>query len=296
MITHDEHVALERRARQIRVTLFRMMGAGKAHHFGGSLSCVEILTALYFYKMHYPAGEPLHADRDRLILSKGHAVPTQYACLAMLGVLSLDELYSLKSLGSRLQGHPDVRKTPGLEAPTGSLGQGLSFANGLALAERLDHAAKHSHHAYRIYVLLGDGELNEGQVWEAAMTSAHYRLDNLTAIVDRNALQAQGHTEEMMALEPVAAKWQAFGWHALECDGHDLKALCTALHEAASTRGQPSVVIAHTVKGKGVSFLEGRYQCHNAALSPDEVARALAELRAEQEEVVTTDGTDRTDG
>jgi len=274
MLTHDQCLALERRARQIRVTLMRMMGSGKAHHFGGSLSCVEILTALYFYKMHYAEGEPGHADRDRLILSKGHSVPTQYACLAALGVLSPDEIPSLKTLGSRLQGHPDVRKTPGLEAPTGSLGQGLSFANGLALAARLDKAP------HRVYVLLGDGELDEGQVWEAAMTSAHYHLDNLTAIVDRNALQAQGGTEAMKPLESIPAKWAAFGWHALECDGHDLKALCAALDEAASTRGRPSVLIARTVKGKGVSFLEGRVQYHNATLSHDEVARALAELGA----------------
>lgn len=274
MISHDEYSALERRAKLIRVALIRMMGAGKAHHFGGSLSCVEILTALYFHKMHYPAGEPGHADRDRLILSKGHAVPTQYACLAMLGVVPLDEIYSLKSLGSRLQGHPDVRKTPGLEAPTGSLGQGLSFANGLALAARLDRVP------HRVYVLLGDGELDEGQVWEAAMTSAHYHLDNLTAVVDRNGLQAQGPTEALKHLESIPAKWGAFGWHVLECDGHDLKALCQALDEAASVRGQPSVVIARTVKGKGVSFLEHRYQYHNAPLSADEVARAMEELRA----------------
>ncbi len=281
MISHDEYLALDRRARQIRITLLRMMGSGKAHHFGGSLSCVEIFTALYFHKMHYPAGNPEHPGRDRLILSKGHAVPTQYACLAMLGVVSLDELYSLKTLGSRLQGHPDVRKTPGLEAPTGSLGQGLSFANGLALAERLDHATKHPHHAYRIYVLLGDGELNEGQVWEAAMTSAHYHLDNLTAIVDRNALQAQGGTEDLMAVEPVAAKWAAFGWNVSEVDGHDLNALCSALDTAASTRGAPSAIVARTVKGKGISFLEGRFQYHNAALTPEEYARAIAELESE---------------
>ena len=281
MLTQPECLALERRAKEIRIALFRMMGAGKAHHFGGSLSCVEILTALYFHNMHYAAGEPGHDDRDRLILSKGHAVPTQYACLAMLGVVSLDEIPSLKTLGSRLQGHPDVRKTPGLEAPTGSLGQGLSFANGLALAARLDGAP------YRVYVLLGDGELDEGQVWEAAMTTAHYRLDNLTAIVDRNGLQAQGATEAMKPLESIRAKWAAFGWNVLECDGHDLRALCDTLDAAVSARGQPSVLIARTVKGKGVSFLENRYQYHNAQLTPDDVSRALAELRAEGDELTT---------
>ncbi len=278
MINQADCAALVRRAREIRLTLLRMMGAGKAHHFGGSLSCVEILVALYFYKMHYEQGEPGHGDRDRLILSKGHAVPTQYACLAALGVLKPEEIPSLKTLGSRLQGHPDVRKTPGLEAPTGSLGQGLSFANGLALAARLDKAP------HRIYVLLGDGELDEGQVWEAAMTAAHHRLDNLTAIVDRNGLQAQGATEAMKRLDSLPAKWEAFGWRVLECDGHDLKALCTALDEAASTRGQPSVVLARTVKGKGVSFLEGRYQYHNASLSAEEVARAFEELGQESME------------
>jgi len=273
MITEDRELPLARRAREIRLTLLRMMGSGKAHHFGGSLSCVEILTALYFYKMHYEEGEPGHDDRDRLILSKGHSVPTQYACLAALGVLKPEEVPSLKTLGSRLQGHPDVRKTPGLEAPTGSLGQGLSFANGLALAARLDGAA------HRVYVLLGDGELDEGQVWEAAMTAGQYRLDNLTAIVDRNGLQAQGATEAMKRLDSLPAKWEAFGWRVLECDGHDLKALCLALDEAAATHGQPSVIIARTVKGKGVSFLEGRVQYHNAPLSADEVARALEELK-----------------
>ena len=185
MLTEDQLSALQRYAKEIRIALIKMMGAGKAHHFGGSLSAVEILVALYFYKMHYEHGDPGHADRDRVLLSKGHGVPTQYACLAMLGVLGHDELPTLKTLGSRLQGHPDVRKTPGLEAPTGSLGQGLSFANGLALAARLDGQS------HRVYVLLGDGELDEGQVWEAAMTSAHYRLDHLTALIDRNDLQAQ---------------------------------------------------------------------------------------------------------
>ena len=269
-------IRLERRAHQVRIALVRMMGAGKAHHFGGSLSAVDILTALYFHAMHYVPGEPLHADRDRLLLSKGHAVPAQYVCLAMLGVLSEAELATLKTLGSRLQGHPDVRKTPGLEGPTGSLGQGLSFANGLAMAARLD-ASPH-----RVYVMLGDGELNEGQVWEAAMTAAHYRLDSLTAIVDRNGLQAQGRTEDLKGLEPLGAKWAAFGWGVLEVDGHNVQAICQALDEAASVRGRPTVLIAHTVKGKGVSFLEGRYQYHNAPLTPDELSRALAELEAEE--------------
>ena len=272
MLTENQLAALQRRAREIRLALLRMMGAGKAHHFGGSLSSVEILTALYFYKMHYEHGDPGHADRDRVLLSKGHGVPTQYVCLAMLGVLGEDELPTLKTLGSRLQGHPDIRKTPGLEAPTGSLGQGLSFANGLAMAARLDGQS------HRVYVLLGDGELNEGQVWEAAMTTAHQRLDNLTAIVDRNDLQAQGATEDRKRLEPLAAKWAAFGWHVLEADGHDIRALCHALDRATEVRGQPSVLIARTVKGKGVSFLEGRFQYHNAPLTPEELHRAIAEL------------------
>jgi len=276
MLTEDQLAALQRRAREIRIALLRMMGAGKAHHFGGSLSAVEILVALYFYKMHYEHGDPGHADRDRVLLSKGHGVPTQYVCLAMLGVIGHDELPTLKTLGSRLQGHPDIRKTPGLEAPTGSLGQGLSFANGLALAARLDGSP------HRVYVLLGDGELNEGQVWEAAMTSAHYRLDNLTALIDRNDLQAQGATEDRKRLEPLAAKWAAFGWHVLEVDGHDLRALCETLDQATEVRGRPTAIIARTVKGKGVSFLEGRFQYHNASLKPDELARALAELEEEK--------------
>jgi len=276
MLSREQELALRRRAHAIRVALVRMMGADKAHHFGGSLSIVEIMAALYFHRMHYVAGEPQHPDRDRCLLSKGHGVPTQYVCLAMLGVLDEDELGSLKKFGSRLQGHPDIRKCPGLEAPTGSLGQGLSFANGLAFAARVDKAA------YRVYVVLGDGELDEGQIWEAAMTAAHYGLDTLTAIVDRNDLQAQGATESMKRLDSIPDKWRAFGWHVVEIDGHDIRAVCDALDEAASTRGKPTVLIARTVKGKGVSFLEGQFQYHNAPLTAEESARALAELKAQK--------------
>jgi transketolase len=260
-------------ARQMRYEIVKMMGSGKAHHFGGSLSEVEIVTALYFYKMRYHPSDPHWPDRDRFIMSKGHSVPAQYVALAMLGVFPRDYLTTFKTLGACLQGHPCM-KTPGIEACTGSLGQGLSYANGVALGARL--AKKHFH----VYVLLGDGELDEGQVWEAAMTAATRKLDNLTAIVDRNHLASQGPTEAAKALAPLTAKWEAFGWYALEINGHDMVEVCDALDEATANKGKPTVIIANTVKGRGVSFIEGQYRFHNNALTSDEYAIAIRELEA----------------
>jgi transketolase len=265
---------LERVAAEMRLLMVRAMGPGQFHHFGGSLSAVDILVALYFHKLRLHADDPAWPERDRFVLSKGHSVPAVYVCLARCGFFPESELATLKRLGSPLQGHPDMRKTRGLEANTGSLGMGLSVANGLALAARVTGLG------YRVYTLLGDGECQEGQVWEAAMTAAHHRLGNLTALVDRNGLQAMGRTEDQMQVEPLLAKWQSFGWHALETDGHDLRAICEALDAAEMVEGCPSVIVAHTVKGKGVSFMRGQVGFHNLAITEEQFRVAEAELEA----------------
>jgi transketolase len=266
---------LEHLAWTIRKKLIEMFSYGKAHHFGGSLSCVEIMTALFFYKMRYTREVIENSNRDRFVMSKGHSVPTQYVILSMLGVITEEELFTIKRIGSRLQGHPDIRKTPGLEAPTGSLGQGLSFANGMALAGRLDGRE------YNVYVVLGDGELQEGQVWEAAMTTSHYRLTNVCAIVDRNRYQSQGEVDKLKRIEPVSAKWESFGWEACEVDGHNMIELCQALDRMKQGRNKPLMIVANTVKGKGVSFLEGTYKYHNYSLTEEEYEAAVVEIERE---------------
>lgn len=250
------------------------MGPGQFHHFGGSLSAADLVVALYFHALRLRPEEPAWPERDRFVLSKGHAVPAVYVCLAHRGFFPTSELPTLKRFGTSLQGHPDLRKTRGLEANTGSLGMGLSVANGMALAGRARGFG------YRVYALLGDGECQEGQVWEAAMTAAHHRIDTLTAIVDRNELQAMGKTEERMGVEPLAEKWRAFGWRALEIDGHDLGVICGALQEAAATTGQPTAIIARTTKGKGVPFMEGLPGFHNAAITDEQFREAVAALQA----------------
>jgi len=265
------------RSRQLRYHIVKMMGSDKTHHFGGSLSSVELVAALYFYKMRYDPSNPKWDQRDRFVMSKGHSVPAQYAALAMLGVIPLETLPTLKRLGSILQGHPNARMTPGIEACTGSLGQGLSFANGVALAGRIRSLD------FRVYVLMGDGELQEGQVWEGAMSSASHKLDNLVALVDRNGLKSQGPVDEAKPLEPLALKWEAFGWHVAVVDGHDLRQICDALDEAETVRGKPSLIIANTVKGKGVPFMEGKFQFHNAAISEDQWHDAMREVTSTRE-------------
>jgi transketolase len=277
MVEKDKLATLEATARELRYSIVKMMGAGKAHHFGGSLSIVELVTALYFYKMRYDPSDPQWDGRDRFVMSKGHTVPTQYAALARLGVLSADDLSTLKRLGSILQGHPNACMTPGLEACTGSLGQGLSFANGIAMAARIRNLD------IRVYCLLGDGELHEGQVWEATMGSAAQKLDNLCAMVDRNHLKSQGIVDDAKPLEPLAAKWQAFGWHTLAVDGHDLGQICDALDEAETVKGKPSIIIAETVKGKGVPFMEGQFQFHNAPISEEQLREAMLALKIDEE-------------
>jgi transketolase len=253
-----------------------MMGAGKKHHFGGSLSSIELVTALYFYKMRYDPARPKWEERDRFVMSKGHGVPTQYAALAMLGVIPMEELPRLKELGSILQGHPNACMTPGIEACTGSLGQGLSFANGIAMAARIRGLPS------RVYCLLGDGEIQEGQVWEAALGAVAQKLDNLVALIDRNHLKSQGVVDEAKPLDPLAEKWAAFGWHALTVDGHDLGEICEALDAAERVKGQPTMIVAETVKGKGIPFMEGQFQFHNADIDEAQLAAALDQLEKER--------------
>jgi transketolase len=277
MIENERVAELEAVARELRYLIIKMMGADKAHHFGGSLSIVELVTALYFYKMHYDPANPRWDGRDRFVMSKGHTVPAQYAALAKLGVLSMADLPTLKQLGSILQGHPNACMTPGLEACTGSLGQGLSFANGIAMAARVRGLD------IRVYCLLGDGELHEGQVWEAAMGSVAQKLDCLCAMVDRNHLKSQGIVDEAKPLEPLAAKWEAFGWHVMAVDGHNLRQICDALDAAETVKGKPSIIIAETVKGKGVPFMEGQFQFHNAPISKAQWAEAMRVLAPDGE-------------
>lgn len=279
MIDDQKLAELEDIARDLRYQVVRMMGAGKAHHFGGSLSIVELVTALYFYKMRYDPANPRWEERDRFVMSKGHTVPTQYAALARLGVIPMESLATLKRLGSILQGHPNACMTPGLEACTGSLGQGLSFANGIAMAARIRGLS------IRVYCLLGDGELHEGQVWEAAMGTAAQRLDNLVAIVDRNRLKSQGLVDEAKPLEPLTDRWRAFGWEAMTVDGHDLRQICNALDEAEKVKGRPVAIVANTVKGKGVPFMEGQFQFHNAPISEEQWQEAMRLLAPEAEAV-----------
>lgn len=262
---------LEEKAKRIRFELLQMFGSGKPHHFGGSFSCVEIMTALYFHKMNISYETKDSPTRDRFIMSKGHSVPTQYVILAMLGFFPLSELRTIKQLGSILQGHPDINKTPGIEAPTGSLGQGLSYANGIALAGRFDG------NDFNIYVVMGDGELQSGQVWEAAMTTSHYSLNNMRAIIDLNAYQSQGSVEESLAIEPLEDKWRSFGWHAVRVDGHSIEEICGALDNADSI-DKPCAIIAETVKAKGISVLEGTFRGHNYAMTEEEYRNACAEL------------------
>ena len=259
-------------AKKLRRHIITMTGKAGSGHPGGSLSSVEIVTTLYWKVLQHSPTDPQWADRDRFILSKGHVAPLLYAVLAECGYFPVAELSTLRQLDSRLQGHADRTATPGVEMSSGSLGQGLSFAIGVALAGRLNSQS------YRVYVLLGDGECDEGQVWEGAMAAAHFKLDSLVAIVDNNGLQISGWNCDVMNLEPLNKKWEAFGWRVIEVDGHDLTQLFNAFEQAKLVRGQPTVIIAHTVKGKGVSFMENNADFHGKAPSAAEVEIALKEI------------------
>ncbi|MFZ5632799.1 MAG: transketolase [Bacillota bacterium] len=263
---------LRARANEIRQDIIRMLGRAGSGHPGGSLSAADIVAALYFKVLRIDPRNPGDPGRDRFILSKGHAAPVLYAALAQRGFFPREELLTLRKLGSRLQGHPDMKKLPGVEMSTGSLGQGLSVANGIALAGKLDGLD------YRVFVLLGDGEIQEGQVWEAAMAAAHYKLDNLIAFLDHNRMQIDGPVEEVMSPEPVADKWRAFGWDVQVIDGHDMAQILQSVEKALTAGGRPHMIIAETVKGKGVSFMENQVGWHGVAPKPDETGRALAEL------------------
>ena len=257
------------KARELRVAIVRTLHKSQSGHTGGSLSAIDMVTALYFSKMRHDPANPDWAERDRFVLSKGHAAPAQYVALAYAGYFPREDLMMLRRLGSHLQGHPDSKSTPGVEVCTGSLGQGLSMANGMALGLRLDGREN------RVYVLLGDGELQEGQVWEAAMAAAHYKIDNLCALVDANALQIDGEVAKVMNVAPIAAKFKAFGWHAMEIDGHDMAAILAALDHAETIKGLPTVIVANTVKGKGVSFFENKASYHGVPPSDEELPKAL---------------------
>ncbi len=260
-------------AKKLRRHIISMTGKAGSGHPGGSLSAVEIVTALYFRVLRHKPADPRWLDRDRFILSKGHAAPLLYAVLAECGYLPIDELLTLRQLDSCLQGHTDCTLTPGVEMSAGALGQGLSFAIGVALAGRLNSQK------YRIYVLLGDGECDEGQVWEAAMAAAHFKTDNLVAIVDNNGQQINGWNRDVMNLDPLNKKWQAFGWHVIEVDGHDLTQLIGAFEQAKPVKGKPTVIIARTIKGKGISFMENNPDFHGKAPNAEQVEIALKELK-----------------
>jgi transketolase len=263
---------LEEQARHVRRKIVEMVAAAGSGHPGGSLSAADIVTALYFNVMRIDPQRPDWPDRDRFVLSKGHAAPVLYAALAGRGYFPEEDLLALRKLGSPLQGHPDMKKLPGVEMSTGSLGQGLSAANGMALAARLDKRD------YRVFALLGDGESQEGQIWEAAMAAAHYGLDNVTAFLDHNKLQIDGCTLDVMCPEPLPDKWRAFGWDVQVINGHDIKEILNAVARAKEVKGKPQMIIAETVKGKGVSFMENEAGWHGVAPKPEELKRALAEL------------------
>ncbi|HML18060.1 MAG TPA: transketolase [Bryobacteraceae bacterium] len=258
--------------KRMRREVIEMIAEAKSGHPGGSLSATEIVVTLYYAVMRHDPSNPKWKDRDRFILSKGHCCPIVYAVMAEFGYCPKDQLKTLRKLGSIYQGHPDVRFLPTLEASTGSLGEGLSVALGMGLAARLDQSPS------RVYVVLGDGEIQEGQVWEAAMFGGKYALDNVCAIVDYNGIQLDGFVKDIMDLEPIEDKWRSFGWHTIRVNGHDIAALEKAFAEAAATTDKPTVILAHTIKGKGVSFMENNPKFHGTAPTAEEAAQALQEL------------------
>ncbi len=262
---------LKSKANTIRKSIIKMLAEAKSGHPGGSLSATEIVTCLYFEIMNHRPKEPDWPDRDRFHLSKGHCCPVVYSALALSGYFSADKLMGLRKLGCLLQGHPD-RNTPGIEAASGSLGQGLSIASGMSLAAKIDKRG------YRVYCLMGDGELQEGNIWEAAMSAAHFKLDNLCGIVDYNHFQIDGRIEEIMELAPLVDKWESFGWHVIRCDGHNIEELLKAFAKAKTIKQKPTVIIADTIKGKGVSFMEGVVDFHGRAPTEEEKSIALGEL------------------
>ena len=272
-MTPEKELEIRKLATKIRRDVVEMLGGeGHVGHLGGSCSSADIVATLYGHRMRHDPKDPRWEGRDKLLYSKGHACIAQYAALCEYGYFGREELPKLKSFGAMLQGHPDRNKTPGIEANTGSLGQGLSICNGMALAAKLDNKDT------RIYCIIGDGEMAEGQIWEAAMTAVVYKLDNVVAIVDRNRLQAMGPVAERFDTNPVADKWKGFGWNVLTIDGHDIQQIDAAFDRAEATKGVPTVIIAETVKGKGISFAENVVGFHNGALTKEQYGQACREL------------------
>lgn len=268
-MTNEE---LKGKAKNIRKNIIKMLTEAKSGHPGGSLSVTDILTVLYFDEMNVDPKNPQNPDRDRFVLSKGHCAPALYATLAERGYFPEEELMKLRKTGAMLQGHPAMDHTPGVDMSTGSLGQGLSAANGMAIAGKLDKKN------YRVYVACGDGEIQEGQIWEAAMSASHYKLDNLTVFVDHNGLQIDGPNNEVMTVNPIPEKFRAFGWNVIEIDGHNIEAIKSAVEIAKTVKGRPTAIIAETVKGKGVSFMENQVGWHGKAPSPEQCEQALKDL------------------
>ena len=259
-------------ARNARIDVIKMLETAGSGHSGGSLSEIEIIGALYAYEMNHDPGNPCKKDRDRFVLSKGHGIPGLYAVMAHFGYWKSEDLLSLRQIESSFQGHPDRCKLTGLEASTGSLGQGLSIAVGLSLASKLDGDK------YRVYCLIGDGESQEGQIWEAALSASKYKLDNLLCILDYNKAQIDGYIKDVMPIEPISDKWRAFGWHVIDIDGHDFDAVISAFDEAKTIKGKPTFIIADTIKGKGVSFMEGKVDWHGLAPNNEPAEKAIKEI------------------
>ena len=270
---------LKKIANNIRISIIEQVYEAGSGHPGGALSIADIMAVLYFNQMNIDSKDEKSNLRDRLVLSKGHAVAALYGALAEKGYIEKEELKTFRKLGSRLQGHPDMEKLPGLDMSTGSLGQGLSIANGMALASKMDSLG------CRIYCILGDGEIEEGQIWEAAMTANKYHLDNLCVILDFNGLQIDGTVEEVKALDCLRSKWESFGFNVISCDGNDIEMLISSFEQAKQTKGMPSIIIAETVKGKGVSFMENKAEWHGKAPNEKEYNRAMKELKLEADKI-----------
>ncbi|MEK4146524.1 MULTISPECIES: transketolase [Robertmurraya] len=276
-------IDLKKKAAEIRIRLFQMIHNAKAGHTGGSLSNTDILTVLYYHTMRHNPQEPKWVERDRFIASKGHSVESLWCILADLGYFPKSELETFSQFGTRLIGHPN-NKVPGIEMNTGALGHGLPISVGMALAGKRDHKD------YRVFCLMGDGEQAEGSIWEAAMSASHYKLDNLVGIIDRNSLQISGNTENVMGLDPLDKKWEAFGWHVVSIDGNDIVSLMETFNSIPYTEGKPTLIIANTVKGKGVSFAENAIGWHHRVPSDEELALAIKELTEQIESLVSKEG------
>ena len=266
------NLELQRKANEVRKGIIASTHSAKAGHPGGSLSAADIFTFLYFEEMNVDPKNPSWEDRDRFVLSKGHTAPGLYAALAHRGFFPVEDLLTLRKVGSYLQGHPSMKSVPGVDMSTGSLGQGISTAVGMALAGKMDGKD------YRVYTVLGDGEIQEGQVWEAAMMAGHKKLDNLVAVVDNNGLQIDGDIADVCSPYPIDEKFASFGWHTINIDAHDFDAIRAAFNEAKETKGQPTVIIAKSIKGKGVSFMENQASWHGVAPNDEQCEKALAEL------------------